>query len=266
MWPAPKRPALTVPLLTAALLLAAGLACNTLAGPRPAVAWDPDPAAIVVRATFCCGMVPMAVAQNYIPDVTVWGDGRIVWIDSDNAGARRVLSATLTPDQLTALLQQFVDAGFFGWDTNYGDYSITDGASQCLQVTLASTGHSVCEYYSGAPAKFHDLYTTASSGAGATGVEFVPEQAYVTAYPQSFSTPPTPDQYLVWPAESLGLSLANNAGGQWVTGDAAEFAWRVVNRSQWQPIVREGDDYYELTVLVADLSSMQPPTPPPAAP
>ncbi len=261
-----KRSARLLPGLAAAALFVAGLACNTLAAPRPAVAWDADPEALIVNATFCCGLVPMYVAQNYIPDVQIWGDGRMVWVDQNNAGSRRVLTATLKPDQLTALLQQFVDAGFFGWADNYGDYSITDGASQCVRVVLASASQQVCEYYSGAPPKFHNLYAAATSGAGATGVDYVPVQGYVIASPQTFQTPPDPATYLNWPVDSLGLSLAGQANGVWLEGEALALAWRVVNGDSWQPLVREGDDYYLLTVLVPGVTQTQPPTPPPDAP
>src|SRR6185503_4022675 len=112
-----------------------------------------------------------------------WGDGRIVWVQQNNSGAREVLTGALTPDQMTALLQTYVDAGFFGWNTNYGNYNITDGATQCLSVALTSLTHQVCEYYEGAPAKFHELYGTAAGGAGARGTPFVPTQGYVTSYP-----------------------------------------------------------------------------------
>jgi hypothetical protein len=42
----------------------------------------------------------------------------------------------------------------------------------------------------------------------------------------------------------------------------------VVNLNTWWPLVRDGDDYYELTVVVPALSQMAPPapTPTPAAP
>ncbi len=261
---AARKPLL--PLLAAAALFVAGLACNTLAPPRPAVAWDPDPNALIVSGTFCCGLVPYHIVENYVPAVQIWGDGRIVWVDQNNAGSRRVLTATLTPAQLTALVQQFVDAGFFGWDANYGDYSITDGATQCLSVALTSITKQVCEYYSGAPAAFQDLYATATGGAGAAGVDVAPVQGYVIAYPQVFQTPPTAETYLNWPAASLGVSLADNAGGQWLEGEALVFAWRVVNSDNWQPLVREGDAYYLLSVLVPGVTQTDPPTPPPDAP
>lgn len=260
-----RRSARLVPLLAGAALLLAGVACVTLLGPRPAVEWDPDPNALVLDATFCCGLAPAWVAENYIPEVQIWGDGRIVWVEKNAAGGQRVLTGALTPDQLTALLQQYVDAGFFGWDSLYGDFSVTDGASQCVRVALTSVIKEVCEYYSGAPEEFHTLYSSAAGGAGAPGAALAPTQGYVTAYRQSYTMPPTGDEYLMWPADSLGLSLAELYDGAWLEGEALAFAWRVVAGDTWQPLVRQGEQYFLLTVIIPGISQMAAPVPPPDA-
>ncbi len=256
----------SLPVVCAAGLLGAGLACATVLGPRPAVAWNPDPGTLVLSASGCCGPVPAYVAENYIPAVRVWGDGRLVWVERNSNGGRRVLTATLTPDQLTALLQPAVEAGFFGWQDAYGEPDRADGTAQCLTVALASVTKQVCEYYEGAPEAFHVLYTAAANGAGAAGAAYAPTQGYVTVYPQTYSMPPTGDDYLLWPADSLGLALADNAGGQWLEGAALAFAWRVVTGDTWQPLVREGDQYFLLTLRIPGVTQLDPPTPPPAAP
>lgn len=241
--------------------LAAGLACNTLRPPRPAVEWDPSPAAVVLRATNCCGLVPQYYAQNYLPEAQVWGDGRIVWVESISGPDRRVLEATLPAGRLEALLRAFVDNGFFGWEDLYGDFSVTDLPTKCLDVALTSASKSVCSYNNGGPVMYHNLYNEVVGAGGASGVEFVPERAYLTAYPRAFQTPPAPDSYLNWPVDSFGLSLADAAQGIWVDGEALAFAWRVVNANSWAPLVREGEAYYDLVVLVPGISQVQPPAP-----
>src|SRR5688500_299185 len=117
------------------VLILASLACNTLIPPRPEVNWDTRPEALIVRGTFCCGFVPEMVYQNYIPDVQIWGDGRMIWTQNGSAtNQRRVLEAYLSPNEMTQLLQRAVDDGFFGWQDSYADYSVTDMPSQCLVI------------------------------------------------------------------------------------------------------------------------------------
>jgi hypothetical protein len=244
--------------LTVATLLVAALACNTLLPPRPALEWDASPEAVVIQATFCCGFVPMEVAVNYIPDATVWGDGRIVWVLQSAGGGRQVLEGRLSADEMRALLGQFVDAGFFGWDDSYANYNVTDLASQCLTVSLTGEHKTVCEYYEGAPRAFHTLYDYVSGGAGAVGADYVPERGYVTAYPLT-EFDPAGLQVWPWPAEAAGFSLAEAGGGRWVEGEALQTAWTAVNGSFWGHALQDGDSYYRLTVQVPGLSQSAPP-------
>lgn len=241
-----------------ALALAA-LACNALTASGPEVKWDAGPDAVIIRATFCCGLVPESFALNYLPDAQVWGDGRILWAQTGNSGERRVLEGHLTEAEMEALLQRVVDDGFFGWKDNYADYTVTDMPSKCLTVELASQSKSVCEYYKGASQAFHELYAHIADGAGTTGADFVPEKAYLTAAPRTFSGPVQPD--LHWPTDSVGFSLSEAVGGRWVEGEAAELAWRVVNKNLWGHVVQDGEVYYQLVVQVPGVSQNAPPTP-----
>jgi len=241
--------------LLLALPLLTSLACNTLLPPRPAVEWDHSPEAVVLRGTFCCGLVPQYYAENYIPEVLIWGDGRIVWVDDQASGTRRVSEGTFTEAELAALLQRFVDAGFFGWADSYANYNVTDLPTQCLHLNLLSVSKSVCEYYEGAPAAFHTLYAEAASGAGAEGTEFVPTEGLLTVFPAGDPSNLTSEDYLDWDPAVTGLSLADVTGAAPVDGNALALAWRAVNRSAWSPLVREGETFYYLVVTIPGLNA-----------
>jgi hypothetical protein len=205
-------------------------------------------------------MVPPFIVDNTLPDGQVWGDGRILWVESASDGTRRVLQGTLTTGELEALLASIVEAGFFGWEDLYGDFGITDQPTQCLLVHLNAASKSVCEYYQGAPEHYDALYLQVAAGAGAAGVDYVPERAYLKVYLQEFHYPPDRDKVAVWPAETLGVSLAAQTQGVWVEGEALALAWRIVNAGAWGSLAREGEDYYHLGLLVPGLSYVQPPS------
>lgn len=245
--------------LALAALAFAALACATLLPPRPPVTWDPAAEAVIVRATFCCGFVPIQVVENYIPDVTLYGDGRLTWTESAANGGRRVLTAQLTEAEMAAALQRVVDAGFFGWQSDYGDYSVTDLASQCFQVNLTSQSHQVCEYYSGAPAAFHTLYAFFTSGAGAAGTEVTPTRGFVLAHALPGFTAAAGQPLTRWPTEAAGFSLAEAAGGRWAEGEALAVAWAAANAGFTDGVLQEGDHYYQVTVQVPGLTQMAPP-------
>ncbi|MGQ0600537.1 MAG: hypothetical protein ACT4QE_02430 [Anaerolineales bacterium] len=241
-------------------LMLATLACSTLFPPRPEVKWDTDPQAMIIQVTFCCGFVPQEVALNYIPDATVWGDGRIVWVESGPNGERRVLEGRLSASALRELLQRAVNEGFFGWRDSYGDYSVTDLASQCLRVSLAGEAKSGCEYYRGAPQAFHSLYDDIASGAGVSGADYVPVRGFVTTYPLEESDPGN-GQVVQWPVEAAGFSLAEAQGGLWVEGEALAAAWEAVNANSWRGVMKDDDVLYSVTVQVPGLSQAEPPEP-----
>jgi len=243
------------------ILFITQLACNTLVPPRPEGTWDPRPEALIVRGTFCCGFVPEMVVQNYIPDVQIWGDGRMIWTQTGSANnQRRVLEAYLTPDEMTQLLQRAVNDGFFGWQDNYADYSVTDMSSQCLAIELSSVRKSVCEYYQGAPKAFHTLYAYLAGGAGMSGADFVPTRGYLTAYSQNYGGQPPTTVNFHWPADSLGFSLSEATNGKWIEGEALAFAWRVVNENSWGEAIQEDEDYYQITVQIPGVNQVEPPT------
>jgi hypothetical protein len=242
-----------------AIVWLASLACNTLLPPKPEIAWDPSPDALVVEVRTGGGLAPMNYYLNYIPDARVWGDGRIVWVEYNGQGGRRVLEGDLTSQQMTELLQEISDSGFFGWAGAYGPVStVMDAATTSLTVNLLSIGKRVSEYAGqGAPAKFDDLLDLVTSGAGASGTDVVPATGYVTAIPLG---PAGGQAQYHWPDASLGYDLGTATGGRYLDGEGLEFAWRVVNENSYE-VIESGEMDYQITVQVPGLSDQQPPPP-----
>ncbi|MFQ5613508.1 MAG: hypothetical protein ACE5H9_15395 [Anaerolineae bacterium] len=223
------------------------------------VQWNPDPSALVVSATFCCGFAPELVPLNYIPDALIWGDGRILWVERNDLGQRRVLQGQLTLEQMAGLLQRAVEAGFFGWQDLYANQGVADAADQCLSITVGSQTKRVCEYFGGAPPAFHALYDYLAAGAEVNGVDYVPPRGYLTAYPLDATGNPPPLFDSEWPSDSLGFSLGEALDGVWVEGEILQAAWAVVNNNSWGNIVQEGDAYYQISIQVPGLSLVEPP-------
>jgi hypothetical protein len=243
-----------LPRLSLAALVLASLACSAVLPPRPKVEWDHSPDFLVAVAQTGGGMM---YDPNPMPEARLWGDGRLVWVDQDQNGARQVFVAQLSGDEMRALLQLFVNAGFFGWKDTYSPGQVMDAPSSCLWVELQSADKSVCEVFSGAPAKFHDLYAALASGAGKPGTDFVPTRAYlqVAPFPADANT-----NVAEWNAAALGLSLTSVGEGQWVEGPALERAWEIVNAHHQNPVARDGQDRYTLILLVPGLTTLEPPS------
>ncbi|HJS30062.1 MAG TPA: hypothetical protein VJ768_10595 [Anaerolineales bacterium] len=223
--------------------------------------WDTNPEALIISATFCCGFVPQSAVINYIPDAQVWGDGRIVWVEQSDDGTRRVLEGQLSLEELGLLIERIQDAGFFEWEDRYANQQVADYADKCINVNLVEQQKSVCEYYEGAPAEFHEIYDVLSTGAGASGEAYMPETGFLTVIPLGPTTQINPaDVAGTWDAAEMGISLSEVGEGVWVEGPALEAAWAAVNFRPWNPMVQEGENYYLLGLQIPNLSMAPPPS------
>lgn len=244
-------------------LLLGTLACNTLLPPRPAVEWDSAPDRLIVQAYTGGGML---YEPNAMPDARLWGDGRLVWVTYTGSGARQVFTATLTPDEMRALLASFVDAGFFGWDDHYSPGIVYDAPSTCLNVTLLSEVKSVCETLSGAPRAFGRLYSEVAGGAGHanTAALLVPQRGFLSVTPIGPALPSGNAVTAEWPAAAVGLALADvaNSEGAWIEGPALSLAWEAINAEPLYPILHDGEGYYQAQLMVEGVTTFTPPEEP----
>lgn len=200
-------------------------------------------------------MVPMNYHPNYIPEVRIFGDGRIVWMEWQDA-RRTVLVDHLTKDQMRAVLEEFSSAGFFGWENFYEpEGMIYDAPTSTLHVNLLSVNKSVSEYVEGAPAKYDVLWARVANGAGATGTPFVPENGYLLATPINSTGMVITHS---WPDEATGLTLSEVTAGRYVQGEALASAWRIINENQYAVIESDGALYF-IVIQIPGISYQTPP-------
>jgi hypothetical protein len=237
------------------LLVLPALACNRFFPPRPAVDWNAVPTNVVIQASSGGGML---YEPNPMPFARLRGDGQLIWVEGNGSG-RRVKVATLNTDQVRHLLQTIVDDGFFGWKDSYSPGVVYDAPSTCLTVSLTNVSKSVCETLSGAPARFHDLLGLLGSGAGVAGADYVPDRGYLMVKPLGAGPAQGGPLVVAWPSQQLGLKLADVGQGKWITGDALRMAWTVVNRNPLNPILQDGDTYYQVQLLVSGVTGIEPP-------
>jgi hypothetical protein len=222
--------------------------------------WDTDPEAVIISATFCCGFAPYFLTINYIPDAQVWGDGRIVWVEQMDDGSRKVMQGQLGKDDLAKLLAKIDAAGFYGWKDLYRNDTVADFADKCIQVDTLAEQKSVCEYFEGAPEAFHELYDVLSSGAGAEGVDYLPDTGFLTATSFGEDVQLGPGQVVAtWDPAELGINLSEVGDGLWIEGDALKASWAAVNLQPWGPTVLEEATAYTIGLQIPGLSMTAPP-------
>ena len=256
-----------VTLLALSALLLAGCAgkepgpasSTTLTASAPQtidVRWDTNPTASIIRhySPYTTAGLAGAYDHNYyIPEVQVWGDGRIIWVVREG-GARRVLEGRLTTEQMKALLQRIVDAGFFDWKSKYYTLGGNSAPTMHLAISLSGQFKEVSEH-GGAPDAYYELRQFLTSGAGCASNDYVPTQGYLTAAPG-----PVEASAAQWPDATAGITLDQIGDGLYVEGEALAFAWQAVNKNPRAPVYAESNGrVYTIMIQIPGVSFFEPP-------
>jgi len=245
-----------------AVLSALSVGCAAQPTPPPTatpqqalvVEWDHDSSAVIVKyysPSTTAGMAGAYDNRYYIPEVQIWGDGRIVWVVREQG--RRALEGQLTAEQMSGLLQQIVDAGFFHWEEQYYTPGGHSFPFMHLQVNLTSQSKEIREH-GGAPEAYYQVEEWLLSGAGAEGHEYRPTRGYLTVEPWSEEAE-APE----WPSE-VAVTPDQIGEGRYVEGALLNWAWELVNRNPTAPVyVTFEGRLYSIMVQIPGLSYFAPP-------
>jgi hypothetical protein len=245
-------------------LLVLTVSCKIAESPQPIaeaalsqpVTWDTSPSATIVRFyspyTTAGSQGGSFDKRYYIPEVQLWGDGRIVWVRYEGV-RRQVLEGQLTTEQMQILLQQIVEAGFFEWDSVYYTLGGHSSAPRHLQVNLVDRAKEISEH-GGAPEAFYQLVELLLNGAGATGHDYVPTQGFLSLRLGS----PDLKGGVAWP-EQAAITPEVVGEGRYIEGEILEFVWEIVNRNPLAPVyVRFEAKTYLIMIQIPGLSYYEP--------
>lgn len=228
--------------------------------PRP-LDWSVDPGTRVVLATTCCDSpTTEELVRFYIPEAQLWGDGRFLWTEQDEEGARQVFVTWLSTNEMQALLQEVAAAGFLEWDAKYQGEPVVDAAGKCLNITLTDQERSVCEAHGGAPAAFYTLFDRLSQGAGKSGTLYQPERTYVTGFQLEELVGPRPEAELSWEEMQVQGPATQILSGFWLDDEKIVLKlWKAANQDGYHmPLVEDGDRFYRIILQVPGVSWIEP--------
>jgi hypothetical protein len=230
-------------------------ACRAGSAVRGDVAWDTDPSALIVRfhsPYTTAGLAGAFDDRYYVPEVQIWGDGRIIWVTEEGSG-RRIWEGHLSTEEMEALLRRIVEAGFFSWEDEYytpGGHSMPP---MHLMVNLTGRSKQMSEH-GGAPDAYYELEALLRSGAGAEGDPYVPSRGYLTVEPLTLD-PGGPE----WPHDA-DVTPDGVGEGTYIEGEALAFAWKLVNQNPTAPVyVSYRGDVYRIMVQIPGVSYFEPP-------
>jgi hypothetical protein len=151
----------------------------------------------------------MHIDFNYIPDVQVRGDGRIVWVERRPGGGRRVLQRRLTEEELLLTFQRAIEARAFdplgtaspapgGCPYSGADNEIVFRLLRAAAVEeIRSSSRAIC-----------GLALFLASGAGAAGSPYEPQLGLLYPIPvEETGLPIASTAWTAWPEDLLLLDL-----------------------------------------------------------
>ncbi len=189
---------------------------------------------------------------NHIPDLRVWGDGRVIFSQYSPDRKRSVKIGNFDKSQIQTLLQLIAKSGFFR--PNTPEVPNPAGTGYELKVVLTSGTYDYNWTFQ--PIIYSDLI----KAAGAYDLaEFTPERALLVSSPYypDWTQPKT--DLPIWPSE-YSFSLAEADKGSWVSGDMLTFLWNSVNNSRYiVPGFQEDNKSYSIALQVPGVSFAEPP-------
>jgi hypothetical protein len=201
------------------------------------------------------------VDHNYIPDVQVRGDGRIIWVEHASDGSRRVLEGYLSEVEMTQILSQLASTGFFsryrrfrGWDIKFGtilSVNLADGHYGAVVDPIDPRSEDSSKLVL-------DWVDFLKSGAGCPEVDLAPATGTLLAYPvEAVGFSGESEARYEWPDDRFGYALEEVYNKEphserRIEGEELALAWEIVNSPA--PLVESRDQVYWIAVVVPNVS------------
>jgi hypothetical protein len=220
--------------------------------------WDRSPETIIFRVDDQINTETPADTANDIPMCTLWGDGRLVWVNV-LSGNTEVLEARLNDDQIRGFIETVIRTGFYDWEDNIIPPDSDIHVLESITLNLYESSRTVQSYF-GWPADGFEALREGCANLSEARALVVPTGGWMGAYEVEIESNA---KVIPWP-RSAPFSLAEIAASRtprWIETPWAEFIWSNVTREGGNVQVREADKAYAVSLQVPGISRDAPPAP-----
>ncbi len=236
------------------------------APPQPqgeVIGWDRSPNTLVMRLDRIILNETPRERLNRLPSCTLYGDGRLIWVDAVPPSGEEVSETYLDEVTMRGFLEYIIrDLNFYELpDLAAQEFPPSeDAAQESLTLNVSRGLRTIRSYRSWA----NDAYVAILTRCRTINPQralFVPFGAWITVY-EDVRNPALPE--VGWSlAAPFRLSEAAASGeARWITGVALTQLWnyerQTLGRIQWL----ENDVAYRVAIQVPNISRDAPPAPP----
>ncbi len=220
--------------------------------------WQKTPDNIVLRLDSRLKEATPAEVDNEIPPCTLWGDGRLVWVNQLEEG-KQILEARLSDEEIRTLMEKIIFSGFYDWQSDYIVPNASNPMIESITLNLYSEERTVARY-SEWPVDAYNQALKNCREISQSPVLFEPQGGWLTAYEV-----PRVDGigYWRWQTGDTGFSLAEATpdNPRWITDDLVKVVWETTITPAGRIRVLENDKAYELVLRIPGVSRDAPPAP-----
>jgi len=217
---------------------------------RPEIAYDHDPAALIVEAD-ALDEGKLATPESHVPALRLYGDGFVVYAGEPalaNLGTDAiVMTGHLSEEEVQDILWFIHEAGFFDLAESYQRLP-ADMDTAHITVNLADRSHHVQVYAPGsesAPEAFTRVYERLTEIRPADATPFEP--AWGTCHVRPFVGQVS--DVVRWP-EEMGLNLADANAGVPLQGEIFQQVRHLLSGRPGRQAYEEGDGLYRVWLRV----------------
>lgn len=260
--------------IAAGALVGLLVGCQTAAStPPPAnpetfvpLFWQRDPTAIVFRADRVSGDPDSLEYASGIPDCTIYGDNRVVWVNLLGPFETQVLYDRVGDERIYDFIERMTVTGrLFTFQIPTSDPAepapTLDPAEERETLMLAVSGSThLTDARSGWGENYYEQALDVCKTLSGTPVLFEPiEGAWLTAVPDPGAAPGTS---VTWDAAALELSLASAVNGPiWIDPVPAVLLWRYQRTLPDSVTFNEDGVFYRIYLQVPGITRRAPPPP-----
>jgi hypothetical protein len=235
------------------------------ANPAAVLAWDKSADAVIFRLDRQVLNEPDFQARNRLPYCTLYGDGRVVWVNTVQLGGEEVLEALIDDTQFRAFLEFLIRDQRFYDIPDYASLELppTQNAGvDSITLTLGEQVRTVRNYRQW-PTATYALMLERCVTLSDSPVRVAPSAGWVTVYE---GPPQTQLPRIDWPATApfTIAQAAQDRQSLWVEGPAFRQLWNTQRDTMGNVVWHEGGKNYRVAVQVPGISRDA--LPPPATP
>ena len=250
-------------IFTLALILLIA-ACQPAAtdGEQPnIVRWDRSPQTIVFRADVVGGESDFQ-ARNAIPNCTIYGDNRVVWVNELGPSTVQVLEDRLPDVGINAFAQYLAgNERLYTFEARLKEIQAQADVNpvvETVSINVNDLPHTA-DSFGGWDGDWFPRVLAACKHLGQAPVLVAPSSGWLSAQSVPFSMQPP---IATWNAQETGMSLKSATGApKWISGNAASTVWNTLHTLPSNLIFEDGSDYFEVALQVPGITRDAPPAP-----